>query len=279
MYDPSNVKTVVYQSYRTHDVPSWISRCMASVEEWAAQTGADYRFLDDSFLEYAPEWYREKTENDIYLVSDLARLKVAGALLAEGYERTIWVDADVLVFDPASFTVDIGEGYVFCRQVWVARATWRKRLVRTLSDRRPYIANCHHGVNNSVTAFARGNEALDFFIDACEFIVRRARGPISSLSVGTKFLTDFHKLCDLPLLENVGLFSPLVMRDIAAGGGPYAKAFAREFASDVAAANLCGSTADASVDGVVVDSQTYTRVVDELLADRGGLFNRCVKPG
>ena len=90
MYDPSNVKTVVYQSYRTHDVPSWISRCMASVEEWAAQTGADYRFLDDSFLEYAPEWHREKTENDIYLVSDLARLKVAGALLAEGYERTIW---------------------------------------------------------------------------------------------------------------------------------------------------------------------------------------------
>ena len=92
---------------------------MTTVEEWAAHTGADYRFLDDRFLEYAPSWYREKVENDIYLVSDLARLKVAKEFLSNNYQRTIWVDADVLVFDPEKFTVEFPEGYVLCRQAWM----------------------------------------------------------------------------------------------------------------------------------------------------------------
>ena len=36
--------TVVLQSFRTHDVPPWLARCMASVQAWARQEGWGYEF-------------------------------------------------------------------------------------------------------------------------------------------------------------------------------------------------------------------------------------------
>ena len=45
------MKTLVYQSFRTSDVPGWVTRCMKSVRGWAADRGFDYQFFDDRFFE------------------------------------------------------------------------------------------------------------------------------------------------------------------------------------------------------------------------------------
>jgi hypothetical protein len=42
----------------------------------------------------------------VHLVSDLARLTLARDYLAQGYDRALWVDADVVVFDPDALALD-----------------------------------------------------------------------------------------------------------------------------------------------------------------------------
>ena len=111
------MKTLVYQSFRTSDVPGWVTRRMKSVRGWAADRGFDYQFFDDRFFEYAPDWYREKVKHHRLLVGDLARLELGKKFLAEGYDRTIWIDADVIVFDSENFNVDIREDFAFCRNI------------------------------------------------------------------------------------------------------------------------------------------------------------------
>ena len=64
------MKTLVYQSFRTSDVPGWVTRCMKSVRGWAADRGFDYQFFDNRFFEYAPDWYREKVKHHRLLVGD-----------------------------------------------------------------------------------------------------------------------------------------------------------------------------------------------------------------
>jgi hypothetical protein len=46
-------RTVVYQSYRTRDVPAWIATCMHTVRAWAASRGFDYRFIDGRLFDRA----------------------------------------------------------------------------------------------------------------------------------------------------------------------------------------------------------------------------------
>jgi len=59
------MRTVVYQSFRTENVPAWISRCLESVRLWAGAKGYDYRFIGDEIFDLAPGWYREKAKNRI----------------------------------------------------------------------------------------------------------------------------------------------------------------------------------------------------------------------
>jgi len=98
-YHTPSMKTVVYQSYRTRDVAPWLATCQASVRDWAARAGHDYRHYGDELFDRVPDWYRAKAGSLVLPVSDLARLVLARELLAEGYDRTVWVDADLLVFD------------------------------------------------------------------------------------------------------------------------------------------------------------------------------------
>lgn len=247
--------TVVYQTFRTTDVPAWIERCMASVRKWAQAQGFEYRFLDDSFFQYAPEWYRSRVQNNILLVSDLARLVLAKELLDEGWDRAIWVDADVLVFAPERLRIEVDEGFAFCRELWLAPSPQPGQLAGTLR------------VNNAVSVFAKGNRLLDFYIDACERIVRNAHGELNVLSVGTRFLTDLHRHLAFPLIEQVGLFSPVLMRILAEGHVAQAIRLYRQTAgSPIHAANLCASFRNTQADGVDMSDALYSRVIDNLLS-------------
>jgi hypothetical protein len=258
-------------------VPGWIERCMSTVKSWAAGVGAEYSFVDDRLFDYVPRWYKEKVNGDILPVSDLARLELAKEFLSRGYERAIWIDADVLVFAPSLFTIDISEHYAFCREVWLEKLTGKEKLLESVKRGRWRVSSCDHRVNNSVMVFVRGNLMLDFYIDACKFIVRDTQGEISRWSVGTYFLTNLYRVRAFPLLNNVGLFSPPVMQDIARGKGAYLKAHVKEFGTPVYAANLCGSSAGKEMDGVVVTDETYQQVIRQLMTTEGDVINKYLR--
>ncbi len=44
------MKTIIYQSYRTENVPTWISTCMQTVKDWATLKGLDYQRIDDNTI-------------------------------------------------------------------------------------------------------------------------------------------------------------------------------------------------------------------------------------
>lgn len=251
------MKTVVYQSYRTHDVPKWIEHCMDSVKAWAASRDYEYRFYDDRFFSYAPEWYRKKVNNDVLLVADLARLVLASKLLNEGYQRTIWIDADVIVFEPARFAIDEIKEYGFCKELWVAPdgkklKAWPK-------------------VNNAVMVFTEDNNFLSYYIHACQSIVQH-KVEVDRRAAGTGFLTALYQLAPFELIHQVGLFSPYLMKQLAGDQNKKVlSAYAERFRHPIYAANLCASFRNTTCHRVHMDDSLYARVIENLSSSISGL--------
>ena len=231
------MKTVVYQSFRTQHVPAWVTACMATVKAWAAAQGYDYRFYDDGFFTRAPDWFRQKAQHQVCPVTDLARLVVAKELMAKGYQRTIWVDADMLVFDPDALQVAPEQGFLLCHEVWLyADPSGAPRV--------------NHRVNNSVAAFCSGSVHLDFFIDAA-LRIGHQRPAIGKLDVGTNFFSPLRQILPFALLENVGMLSPAFMAEIAADRPARVVDYVRAVQAPLASVNLCGSLQGQNIQGVV----------------------------
>lgn len=245
------MKTVVYQSYRRFNVPIWINRCLQTVQEWATSQGFDYRFIDDRLFAYAPEWYRQRVSNNILLISDLARLVVAKELLHEGYGRTIWIDADVIIFNPEQFTIDVAEGYAFCRELWVA-PTPEGQLTGW------------HRVNNAVTVFVEPNDFLDFYIHACKSIVQH-NSQFDTLAVGTRFLTSLYQIMPFHLINQVGIFSPVLMRQLIQRVETTLQAYQQGYGFSIYAANLCSSFRNTFCQGIWMSDDLYSSAIDCLL--------------
>lgn len=262
----SRVRTVVFQSYRTEDVPAWIARCMESVRAWAAANGFEYRFYDDGFLARAPSWYREKARNNVLLVSDLARLLVARELLGEGCERTIWMDADLLFFDPRPARFDVADGYAFCREIW----SWRK------DDGSAWLLP--ERANNAVSVFDGGNPVLDFLAYAAQAMVRNTPGEVPPTAVSTTLLTGLKESIGLPLLRNIGTLSPYAMVALLKGEAAYLQPFMAAVGEPLLAANLCGSFRDAANHGITLDEPVYEAAVRLLLESKGAALNKFLGP-
>ncbi len=248
------MKTAVFQSYRTTNVPHWITACIASVRSWAASNGFDHRLIDDSFLDLAPAWFRDRCAGEICPVTDLARLVFARDLLAAGYERAVWVDADMLVFDAPALGIDGVPGFAFCLEVW------------TSLDEEGRL-RCEQRVNNSISVFTRANRQLDFLIDAC-LRIAQAQRKVGKLTVSTDFLTGLGKILPIPLLDNVGVFSPVIVSDIA-GSEHLLGEYGRHLPAPLAAANLCHS--------LVSDDAQCAAAVDKCMRTRGDVVNRHVR--
>jgi hypothetical protein len=259
------MKTVVYQSYRTVDVPKWMEDCMASVRTWAEKKGYDYVFMDDAFLNYAPAWYREAARGSLLLITDLARLEVAHEFLRTGYQRTIWVDADILVFDPDRFDIPVEREYAFCREVWLRK---QELFGRTLP-----IVRCDHKVNNAVTVFTENNSMLDFYRASCHRLLANMPTKFDPGYVSTTFLTWLHPRIDLPLLTNVGLFSPLLVNDLASNTARYIPRYMKKFGHRIAAANLCSTFRNGRFMGVDVNDELYDQAIESMLATNGDVLN------
>lgn len=256
------MQTIVYQSYRTTAVAPWITRALGTVRRWAQDRGFAYALVDDALFDTVPAWFRERVGGHKVIMSDLGRLHL-GKRLLERYDRAIWVDADVVVFDPDRLDLDVRAGYALCREGWLSRTaegqlSWSSR------------------VNNMVLVLGRDNPFVDFYIHACESIVREARGPVGNLDIGTRFLTILSQAMPIPQLTSVTVLSPLLLAAIRAGDDALLEIYMKRLGAPVRAANLCHSFRGQRVDGVLVDDALFEAVTDRLIATRGEMLNRYV---
>lgn len=253
------MKTLICQSFRIDDQPAWIAQCLSFVRHWSDLNGYDYRFEGDRFLERVPDWFRDKAGGCLPVVSDLARLLMMRDGLEQGYDRVVWLDADVLIFAPERLILDDTLSFAFGREVWIQASAGELRSYRN--------------VHNAICLFAKGNPFLDFYIDSCLRLMRRmAADGMTPQFLGPKFLTAQHNMIGFDLIDRVGMFSPLVVRDIVSGGGPALDKQTDARPAPLAAANLCHSMTLKSYDGVALDADGMSRAVSRLLAEGRHLF-------
>ena len=223
--------TLVLQSHRAPLPASWYECCVDSVREWSARLGYEYRWHGDELFDRLPSELRRKTAEQPVVASDLARLILAENALTEGYERVIWVDADVLVLEPDRLTLPEAEA-LFGREVWV-QADENGRL------------KVYRKVHNAFMAFAANEPVLPFYRMSAERILRRydaTSGPMVPQLIGPKLITLLHNAIGFDVLETAGMLSPLVARDVLSGGGPALARFLKASAERPLALNLCGSS-------------------------------------
>ena len=252
------MKTIVLQSFRTRDVPSWISTCMASVRRWADGCGWEYEFMDDAFFLLAPEWARVRCENNLYAVTDICRLVWARKRLDDGYQRVVWADADVLVFAPQALVIAAGSGHGFARELFL-RVDGHGRTAPK------------RGVNNALMAFEGGDPVLNAYLQSCYDCLRALPpGPVPRTALGPELLTRLAASRGLRTIEGVGMFSLALMQSIAQGGGPITREYLRLSTTPPVAANLCHFLRNAiRPDLRARFDQTYEAAVRRL-AETGG---------
>ena len=246
-------RTLVVQSFRTEDVPAWLSICMNSVRAWADSCRFDYEFVDDALFSYLPEWYT-KTQSAFYPATDLARLHLL-ADRQQRYERVVWMDADILLFAPDRLCIDEIDGYAFCfeRMLWID-GPGRYRP----GDR---------GVNNAVMFFSREHPMLRFYIEAAKDLLMHIGKSPARTAIGPDFLTGLGKAMPLRLIENIGLLSPGILSPIASGDPSLSRIYREIFGNPLAGANLCHFMRNHThaSDRPLFDAM-YLRAVEGLLA-------------
>jgi len=291
---PGKATTLVYQSYRVDDVPAWITACSRTVQAWASAQGYDYEFVDDRLFDYVPAWLRERVRHAKLPMSDYARVALANAILQRGYQRSIWVDIDVVIFDTVSFQANNGaREFALTAEVWFDVADCArlpnplplaltleedKRLLRhmlqapagTVPDYKPV---CFMNVANAVLIQSAGDPFADLYLSTVEAFARNVRGPISPVTIGTRLLTTLQTLRFFPLVQDVGMLSPLVMTALATDDSAVLGEYMRRIGGSLSAANLCSSFSGQVRRGVEMNERLYERVLDLLLSTRGGCLN------
>lgn len=239
------MRTLVFQSWRSGAGPAWVRTCLASVEAWAEARGHAHQLIGDELFDGLPRWYRDKTVGHPIIAADLARLLTARDLLASGdWDRVVWLDADVLVFDPDRLVLP-PTPYAFGREVWVQR------------DARGKL-KAYRKVHNALCVFERGNPVLDFLAHATESLVGRYQEPLPPTVVGPRLLGHLHNLVQFPLAGSVGSLGPLVLRDVLAGGGEALALHRAQQDGPLCAANLCASMVADGHDEVRLDEGQMT---------------------
>jgi hypothetical protein len=52
-------RTLILQSFRSHNVPAWVITCQRSVKRYANEDGWACEIIGDQFFDFAPNWARE----------------------------------------------------------------------------------------------------------------------------------------------------------------------------------------------------------------------------
>lgn len=226
-----------------------------SVRGWASAQGFEYQFLDDALFSNLPNKLREKFGAQPVVLSDLARLRLLQAACADGYERAVWLDTDMLVFDPNRLQLPDTQ-HAVGREVWVQVNEGKLRAYRK--------------VHNAFMMFAASDSFLPFYADTAESFLQRTKAPVVPQFIGPKLLTAQHNLTALTVCEEAGMLSPLCLQDVINGGGAALDRMKKGHGSSLAAVNLSASYEGRASDGVLNDEAAYQKAVD-LLLERGAL--------
>lgn len=245
------MKTIVVQSHSSSRIVPWIASCLQSVKDWAERSGFDYRFLGDELFDQIPAWVRDMVGGQTVIATDLARLRLMQQCFREGYDRAIWLDADMLVFAPEHFTVG-GGPHAVGREVWVQKED-RGRL------------KAYRKVHNAYLMATKDDSFLPFYADSAEQMLARAKPPLVPQFIGPKLLTALHNLTGLQVEERAGMLSPLALRGVHDGGGEAHEMTVAGHGEQPAAYNLSASYCGRESDGVLNTPTDYEGVIGKLL--------------
>ena len=254
---------LIIQAYENKTTPAWIQRCMESVRSWAAASGHDYRF-SPSLFDLVPGWFRERCGPEIGPMTDLGRLCLMQHWFDQGASPVVWIDADVLVFDPSNFYIPNGLGFLAIDEITVGCG----------ADRVPVVLD--RSVNGAVLGASRGNAMFALYRDAIESLVHNApEGRLPRTVAGPQLLSSLAKQHPIDCLTTVGLFTLPILNDIAQGLELMPRVFSQSFGHRVAAANLCHFFREIVVDSDVPHFDAIMeQAINRLLESRGEDVNR-----
>jgi hypothetical protein len=252
-------KTIILQSQRPEAVQGWQGRCCASVAAWAERQGFAYRFEGDELLARVPSSLRSRFVDQAVVLADLARLLWLREVLEEGFNRAVWVDADILLF--RDFDLPAGGDHVG-REVWVQRAGGGLRTFRK--------------VHNAWLQIARDSVWLPFYINRASALLERVTPPVVPQFIGPKLLTAWHNIAAFNVEERVGMCSPLTMKDLLVhargphrdGPGSAVQRLRRGHRAALCGLNLCASYENRREDGVCHGNGDYEDLIEALLSGR-----------
>lgn len=243
------LKTLVYQSHAAR-VPVWILRCTASVRAWAARQDYAYRLLGDELFAGIPNAVSNKAQSMLPL-ADIGRLMWAERLLRE-WDCVIWIDSDVLVFEPAGFVFDTTASAAVCREVLVDRGKAHEALSVRIAQ------------NPTVLLFRRGAPLLGKWLSAARREAERMKG-FADAEFGRGMLRKITAGRKLPEITTVGHFNAAILKEIYGEPGEAIDLMMRAAGGRFAAANLCGHHA--------MPNAVYERITARLEATEGGVVN------
>jgi len=251
-------KTIVIQSHFLPLPTDWLQTCIDTVRHWANINKFEYKFIDDELFNYVSEKVTQKTKDQIVVATDLARLKVLQAFLEKNYETVIWCDADFIIFNPQQFKLP-NEPYALGREVWVQEDMNKSKRLSVNSK-----------VHNAFMMFRKGNVFLDFYAETAEKLIMKNTGTMPPQFIGPKLLSALHNIAQCPVLETAGMLSPLVVQDIAKGGGEALELFVKKSPNSIHAANICNSLYQRGE----YSTDTVTKCISALISDKGiSIFN------
>lgn len=262
---------------------------MESVKKWAESKNYDYLFIDDALFNYVPEWFKEHVHGMKLPQTDYARLLVAREKLESDYDCVIWMDADILIFDPENFHLNIDVDYAMCKEIWFDVNKFNQ-------------LKCSSKINNAVMVFTKTNHFLDFYIDACEKMVKTKHHWVERLSesnvfkyrlskiryhykgykienttIGPRFITDLYKLYHYHTINNVGIISPMLMKGLYKRKDKYPQFYMKMTGNEIFAANLCGSFYQTTYHKFELNNHIYSTITEILLNSRGKVLNKYLK--
>jgi hypothetical protein len=196
-------------------------------------------------------------------MTDVARLYMMKELFLEGAERVVWVDADVLVFDPENLMLDIDDSFFGIEEISVFAYPDGSTKVSPV------------GLNGAILGARRDSALFSLYLDAVESRVRDYPEEVLPRTIaGPLLLTELAKTNFIKGLTTVGLFTPNILYDIAHRQSYLPALFAKSFGHKVAAANLCHFFRDLLPDaGAEEYDEIMRKAIEQLILTKGEVVN------
>lgn len=245
-------RTLVIQSQKPERLSGWQGACCESVQRWAKGHGFNYSLLDDALFDGVPAELREKFAGQPVVLSDLARLLQMQLALYRGYDRVIWCDADLLIFDDFEPAADPES---FGRECWLQSAGAGIKSYRK--------------IHNAWMSFDKNSVVLDFYRNRAEALLRIVEAPVVPQFIGPKLLTAWHNIVPFAVEERVGMLSPLATNALLTGNKKVLNVQRDGHALPLCAVNLSASCEGKEIDGISLAGADYQQLIEGLL--RGNL--------